>query len=74
MSTVWSDTFSLMLLGMGTVFVFLLTLIVALYILSSVMRRFSIEEESAEDASLQVKNEEITAAAAAAHYFHNRYK
>ena len=39
MSTLWSDTFLLLMMGMGTVFVFLVLLILALNVMSSVIQK-----------------------------------
>ncbi len=67
MPTLWSDTFSLMLLGMGTVFVFLLLLIVSLYIMSSVIERIN----PTPDTDTSKRDKDIAVVAAAAYQLHN---
>ena len=45
MSTIWSDTISLTLLGMTTVFVFLLLLVICLKIMSTIIASLGNSEE-----------------------------
>lgn len=66
MTTLWSDTLLLTALGMGTVFVFLLLLIAALTIMSSVVKRF---ETTTDDTQVRL---DIAAAALAAYRQHNK--
>ena len=67
MSTMWSDTLLLMLMGMGTVFFFLVALIVSLKVLSIAVDKFAPAEQLVDVAV--VPEQEIAAIAAAA-YFH----
>jgi sodium pump decarboxylase gamma subunit len=50
MPTIWSDTFLLMALGMGTVFLFLVILIASVITMSAVIKRLQpvVEEGSSE--------------------------
>ena len=65
MSTVWSDTFLLMALGMGTVFTFLIILIASVTAMSAVIKRLEpIEEEPHSEA-------DIAAVAAVAYQLHH---
>lgn len=66
MTTLWSDTLLLTALGMGTVFVFLLLLIAALTIMSSVVNKL---ENNSEDAQERL---DIAAVALAAYRQHNK--
>lgn len=65
MSTIWSDTIQLMLMGMGTVFVFLVVLIVSLNIMSSVIAKV-VPVEAEQDNNTAAGQEEIAAVAAIA--------
>jgi oxaloacetate decarboxylase (Na+ extruding) subunit gamma len=66
MATIWSDTLLLMVLGMGTVFIFLLFLILAVNIMSAVIQRLAPEDVPSESSSLN----DIAAVAAAAYHRH----
>ncbi len=60
MTTIWSDTLLLMILGMGTVFVFLLLLIIALYVMAKIIAYVSPED------NIAIQKNTIAAVAAAA--------
>lgn len=70
MSTTWSDTFLLMALGMGTVFIFLVLLIIAVTIMSKVIKQLS-PEPVTPDASADI-DQEIAAVAAIAYQRHQK--
>ncbi len=71
----WADAFLLMLLGMGTVFVFLLVLVVSMRCLSLITHYFFPESFLEVDASGDGEpHEEIVAAVAAAHYLHHQHQ
>jgi oxaloacetate decarboxylase gamma subunit len=71
MSTIWSDTLLLMLLGMGTVFTFLLLLIISVTIMSSVIKRFSAAED---EPSADIDVAAIAVVAATAYHLHHRHQ
>jgi sodium pump decarboxylase gamma subunit len=64
MPTIWSDTFLLMALGMGTVFIFLVTLIASVTAMSAIIRR--LEPESEDNHS----DADVAAVAAIAYQLH----
>ena len=65
MSTIWFDTFSLMALGMGTVFIFLVILIASVTAMSAFIKRLQPEpEDNHSDA-------DIAAVAAIAYQLHH---
>ncbi len=66
MSEIWLDTLLLMVLGMGTVFVFLLLLIVSVTAMTKIITRLSpVAEEATDDAI------DFAAVAAAVHHHHH---
>lgn len=68
MSDLWASGFSLMVLGMGTVFVFLTLLVISTSLMSSIVGRF-FPEKSAPDATpntVSYRDAELAAVAAAA--------
>ncbi len=70
MPTVWSDTFLLMGLGMGTVFVFLVLLIAAVTIMSKVIQQLSPEVVEV-DTTTENTDVDIAVVAAAAYQLHH---
>jgi len=66
MSTIWSDTFLLMALGMGTVFIFLVILIASVTAMSAVIKRLQPPEEDAHSEA------NIAAVAAIAYQLHHQ--
>lgn len=66
MPTIWSDTFLLMALGMGTVFTFLVILIASVTAMSAVIKRF---QPPAEDNDSEA---DIAAVAAIAYQLHHQ--
>ncbi|MGH1485664.1 MAG: OadG family protein [Cellvibrionaceae bacterium] len=65
MTTSWSNSIELMLLGMGTVFVFLTLLVISVTIMSAVLRRIA-DEEPAPAASHNIGSPDTEIAAVAA--------
>jgi Na+-transporting methylmalonyl-CoA/oxaloacetate decarboxylase gamma subunit len=67
MPAIWLDTFLLMFIGMGAVFVFLLTLIFSLYVMATLMEFInpvvSVDENE--------RDKDIAVVSAAVHQLHN---
>jgi sodium pump decarboxylase gamma subunit len=68
MPTIWSDTFLLMALGMGTVFTFLVILIASVTAMSAVIKRLHPPAED-NDSNSEV---DIAAVAAIAYQLHHQ--
>lgn len=69
MPTVWQDTIALMLLGMGTVFVFLTLLVIGMFFMSTIINKIAPKEINATNKT-QANQAEIAAVAAAAFATH----
>ena len=73
MSELWADSLALMLLGMGTVFVFLTILVIATTVMSSIVARIPVKEETPIPSSVPFvasdDEQELAVAAAAAFHF-----
>lgn len=67
MSEMWLDTLLLMVLGMGTVFIFLLLLIVSVLAMTAIIQRISPVATETTDHTIA-----IAAVAAAAHHHHSQ--
>ncbi len=65
MTTLWSSSIELMLLGMGTVYVFLGVLVVGMMIMSSIIGRISTPEIAKPSLTSTSSSESDVAAAAA---------